>query len=57
MIELQSNPDGPDFFQLQWRLLTEQFPFVHGIARPSVFATVSMNCSFVEEKELHVYLR
>src|SRR5437016_4422315 len=28
MIELQSNPDGPDFFQLQWRLLTERLPFV-----------------------------
>src|SRR5438046_3920980 len=22
--QLQSNPDGPDFFQFQWRLLAEQ---------------------------------
>jgi hypothetical protein len=23
MIQLKSNPDGPDFFQLQWRFLAE----------------------------------
>src|SRR5436190_17870189 len=28
MIQLQSNSDGPDLFQLQRRLLTQQFAFV-----------------------------
>src|SRR5438105_13053221 len=35
MIELQPNPDGPDFFQLQWRLLTEQLAFVPRCNAPS----------------------
>jgi hypothetical protein len=28
MIQLQSNPDGPDLLQLQWWLLAEQLAFV-----------------------------
>jgi len=28
MIQLQSNPDGSDLFQLQWRLLSEQLALV-----------------------------
>ena len=28
MIQLQSNPDGSDLFQLQWRLLSEQLSLV-----------------------------
>jgi hypothetical protein len=26
--QLQSNPNGPDFFQFQWRLLAEQLALV-----------------------------
>src|ERR1700694_1855719 len=28
MIQLQSNPDGPDLFQFQWRLLTKQLALI-----------------------------
>ena len=28
MIKLQSNPDSPDLFQLQWGLLAEQLALV-----------------------------
>ena len=28
MIQLQSNPDGSDLFQLQWRLLSEQLALI-----------------------------
>lgn len=30
MIQLQSNPDGPDLFQLQWRLLSEPLALIPG---------------------------
>src|SRR5437867_9336869 len=34
MIQLQSNPDGPDLFQLKWRLLAEQLAFVPRYGTP-----------------------
>jgi hypothetical protein len=50
--QLQPNPDGPDLFQLQGRLLAEQLAFVpRRCTRPSVLTSVSMNGSSVEEKE------
>jgi hypothetical protein len=58
MIQLQSNPDGPDLLQLQWRLRAEQLALFHGRARPSVlgavFVMAYINGSSAEEKELHV---
>jgi len=53
-IQLQSNPDGPDLFQLQGRLLAEQLALFHGIERPAVVVAVSMNSFSVEGKEPHV---
>jgi hypothetical protein len=30
MFELQLHPDGPDIFQLEWRLLAHEFALVPG---------------------------
>jgi hypothetical protein len=38
MIQLQSNPNGPDLLQLQWRLLAEQLVFVPQYCAPCTFA-------------------
>jgi len=53
MIQLQSHPDGPDVFQLQWRLLSEQLALVRGATRPLILVLISMNGSSVEGKEAH----
>src|ERR1022692_13486 len=37
MIQLQSNPDGPDLFQFQWRLLAEQLALVPRYCAPFGF--------------------
>ena len=54
MIQLQSNPDGPDLLQLQRGLLADQLPFVPRYCRPSALETVLvsayMNGSFVVER-------
>ena len=60
MIQLQSNPNGPDLLQLQRWFLTEQLGFVPrydtsfglGVA----FVMADMNGSSVEGKEPHVDL-
>src|SRR5206468_211275 len=47
MIQLQSNSDGPDLFQLQRRLLPEEVALIPRYCTPSNFVSVSMNNSFV----------
>ena len=48
MIQLQSNPDGPDLLQFQRGLLPEQVPLFHEVTRPLVVVAASMSRSFVE---------
>ena len=38
MIQLQSNPDGPDLLQLQWGLLAEQLALVPRCCAPCRFS-------------------
>src|SRR6266700_2470984 len=58
MIQLQSNPYGPDLLQLQRWLLADQLPLFHGTTRPSALGAVlvaaRMNGSLIGGKEPHV---
>jgi hypothetical protein len=58
MIQLQANPDRPDFLQLQRWLLPSSFPLFHGTRRPSALGAVlvaaCMSGSFIGGKEPHV---
>ena len=58
MIELQSNPDGPDLLQLQRWLLADQLPFVTRYYTPvslgAVLVAAYMNGSLVVGEEPYV---
>jgi hypothetical protein len=48
LIQLQSNPNGPDSFSFSGGFWPSSLPLFHGVTRPVVFVDVSMSRSFVE---------